>query len=257
MGSPINPVVANLFMEDLEIKAIRTSTTPPKIWRRFVDDTFTIIKKKIRNSFLQHLNSIHPNIKFTCDEVKEDGSMPFLDILVTPAEDGSLKASVFRKPTHTDLYLQWDRHHNIPSKYSMAGTLYHRATTICSDPTLLQEEEQHLFNALKKCKYPTWAIDRAKLKSQNANRNKQRRVNNQKGPRNNNNLNLYMVVPYHQGLSERVKKHAANMGYRYISKEDRPSKASLWLPRTMILSTARVESYTDTNAMNKGVEKNT
>ena len=47
------------------------------------------------------------------------------------------------------------------------------------------------------------------------------------------------------------------MGYRYISKEDRPSKASLWLPRTMIPLTARVESYIDTNAMNKGVEKNT
>ena len=47
------------------------------------------------------------------------------------------------------------------------------------------------------------------------------------------------------------------MGYRYISKEDRPSKASLWLPRTMILLTARVESHIDTNAMNKGMEKNT
>ena len=151
VGSPISPIVANLFMEDLEIKAIRTSTTPPKIWRRFVDDTFTIIKKENRNSFLQHLNSIHPNIKFTCEEVKEDGSMPFLDILVTPVEDGSLKTSVFRKPTHTDLYMQWDNHHNIPSKYSVAGTLYHRATTICSNPTLLQEEEQHLFNVLKKC----------------------------------------------------------------------------------------------------------
>ena len=149
MGSPISPIVANLFMEDLETKAIRTSSTPPKIWRRFVGDTFTIIKKKNKNSFLQHLNSIHPSIKFACEEEKEDGSMPFLYILLTPAEDGSLNTSVFRKPTHTDLYLQWDSHHNMPSKYSVAGTLYHRATTICSNPTLLHEEEQHLFNALK------------------------------------------------------------------------------------------------------------
>ena len=133
MGSPISPIVANLFMEDLEIKAIRTASTPPKIWRRFVDDTFTIIKKENRTNFLQHLNSIHPNIKFTSEEMKEDGSMPFLDILITPTDDGSLKTSVFRKKTHTDLYLQWDSHHNIPSKYSVAGTLYHRANTICSD----------------------------------------------------------------------------------------------------------------------------
>ena len=47
------------------------------------------------------------------------------------------------------------------------------------------------------------------------------------------------------------------MGYRYILKEDRPSKASSWLPRTMLPLRARVESYTDINAMNKGVEKNT
>ena len=44
-------------------------------------------------------------------------------------------------------------------------------------------------------------------------------------------------------------------GYRYILKEDRPSKASSWLPRTMIQLTARVELYTDINAKNNGVEK--
>ena len=58
--------------------------------------------------FLEHLNSINPKIQFTCEETREDGSMPFLDILVTPEDDGSLKTSVFRKTTHTDLYLQWD-----------------------------------------------------------------------------------------------------------------------------------------------------
>ena len=119
--------------------------------------------------------------------MKEDGSMPFLDILIIPIEHVSLKTSVFRKHTHTDLYLQWDSHHNIPSKYSVAGTLYHRANTICSDPTVLHEEEQHLFKALRKCTYPIWVIHRAKLKSQNPNRTKHRRTNNQKGPSNTNN----------------------------------------------------------------------
>ena len=146
MGSPSSPIVANLFMEDLDVQAIRT--TPPSLWRRFVDDTFTIIMKEDRNSFLQHLNSIHQNIKLTCEEVRDDGSMPFLDILVTPKEDGSLSTPVSRKPTHTDLYLQWDSHHTISSKYSMAGTLYHRAKyyalthsckrkkrTICAKPS--------------------------------------------------------------------------------------------------------------------------
>ena len=143
MGSPISPIEANLFM------AIKTSSTPPALWKRYVDDTFTIIKKENRNSFLQHLNSIHLNIIFTYEEVREDGSMPFLDILITPEEDGSLSTSVFRKPTHTDLYLQWDSHHTISFKYSVAGTLYHRAKTVCSNSQLLQKEEDHLCKALK------------------------------------------------------------------------------------------------------------
>ena len=54
MGSPINQLVANLFMEEIEVQAIGTSTTPPTQWKRLVDDTFTIIKKN-RDSFLQHL----------------------------------------------------------------------------------------------------------------------------------------------------------------------------------------------------------
>ena len=137
MGSPISPLVANLFMEEFEKQAINTSTTPPVLWKRFVDDTFTIIKKNNKDSFLEHLNSINPKIQFTCEETREDGSMPFLDILVTPEDDGSLKTSVFRKATHTDLYLQWDSHHTIPSKYSVAGTPFHRASTVCSTPKLL------------------------------------------------------------------------------------------------------------------------
>ena len=75
--------------------------------------------------------------------------MPFLDILITPEEDGNLSTSVFRKPTHTDQYLQWDSHHTISSKYSVAGSLYHRAKTVCSNAQLLQKEEKHLCKALK------------------------------------------------------------------------------------------------------------
>ena len=53
-------------------------------------------------------------------------------------------SAVYRKPTHTDLYLQWDSHHSISSEYSLVGTLHHRAKTICSSPQLLQQEEDHL-----------------------------------------------------------------------------------------------------------------
>ena len=97
-----------------------------------MDGTFIIIKKSHKNSLLEHLNSIDNNIKLTCEESKEDGSIPFLDILIIPEKEGRLTTTVYRKPTHTDLYLQWDSHHNTPSKYSVIGTLFHRANIICS-----------------------------------------------------------------------------------------------------------------------------
>ena len=45
------------------------------------------------------------------------------------------------------------------------------------------------------------------------------------------------------------------MWYKYISKEDLPSKTSLWLQRTKILSLKRVGSYTDTNVTGWSVMK--
>ena len=92
------------------------------------------------------------------------GIMYFWLLMITPKEDGRLSTAVYRKPTHTDLYLQWHSHHTILSKYSVVGTLHHRAKTICSSPQLLQQEEDHLYGVLTRCKYPVWAVNRVKIK---------------------------------------------------------------------------------------------
>ena len=91
------------------MKKIAMSTAPPPLfWGRFVDDTFTILESPHKTSFLEHLNSIDHHIQFTSEEAGIDGSIPFLDVLIIPGEEGNLKTTVYRKPTHTDLYLQWD-----------------------------------------------------------------------------------------------------------------------------------------------------
>ena len=51
MGSPLSPTIANLYMEAFEKQAISTAPHPPRFWRRFVDDTFVIIKKTQEDSF--------------------------------------------------------------------------------------------------------------------------------------------------------------------------------------------------------------
>ena len=242
-------------MEDFEVQAIMTSPSPPVFWKRYVDDTFTIIHKQDKDSFLEHLNNIHPNIKFTSEETRPDGAIPFLDILITPKDDGSLQTSVYRKPTHTDLYLQWDSHHTIPSKYSVVGTLYHRAKTICSNQEMLLKEEQHLFQALKKCKYPTWALNRVKLRCQNP-RNNQKN-NNQRKQNNKFKKNLYMVVPYYKGLSKSIKRSCNKFGVQVHFKGGLTIKDLLMAPKDKDHILKKVGSYTNTLVIRWSVMRST
>ena len=155
--------------------------------------------------------------------------MPFLDILIISNEDGSLSTTVYRNPTHTDLYLQWDSHNIIPSKYSVIGTLHHRAQTICSDPQLLQQEEDHLYRALTKCKYPVWALNRVKIKTGNPAQNKEK--NNRTRSSTNNNWNPYIVLPYYRGLSESPKKVCNKQGVQVYFKGGTTIKNLLMAPK--------------------------
>ena len=110
MGSPVSAVIANLYMEEFEERAIATATYKPKIWKRYVDDTFTALGKDYVDGFLQHLNSQQPTIRFTM-EIEKDNTIPFLDTSVSRDSSGLLTTTVCRKPTHTDQYLAYNSHH--------------------------------------------------------------------------------------------------------------------------------------------------
>ena len=68
------PVMANLFMEEFEKKVFATSTLKPGFWLRYVDDTLSSWAHGLENlhRFLEHINSLHPSIKFTLEMQKED-----------------------------------------------------------------------------------------------------------------------------------------------------------------------------------------
>ncbi|XP_025996818.2 uncharacterized protein LOC105198378 [Solenopsis invicta] len=67
MGSPVSPIIANIFMEHLEDKILKNAPLKPSTWFRYVDDIFVIWShgKETLPPFLAFLNAQHPNIKFT------------------------------------------------------------------------------------------------------------------------------------------------------------------------------------------------
>ena len=80
-----------------------------------------------------------------------------LDTLTTSMTDGSLKFSVYRKPTHTDQYLQFQSHQPMEHKMGVIRTLTHRADTIISDPQDKEREIKHLKKVLSVAGYSKWA----------------------------------------------------------------------------------------------------
>ena len=97
---------------------------------RFVDDTWAIQQQSSKQEFLDHIDSIDPAIKFTIEGTQGNGAISFLDTLITLQADNSLSITVYCKPTHTDQDFQWDSHHSPSAKYSVIGTLTHRAKTV-------------------------------------------------------------------------------------------------------------------------------
>jgi len=107
MGAPLSPIVANLFMESFEKRALQTAEVRPRVWLRYVDNIFAVWSGSEQQlcRFHEHLNHQHPNIQFTTEE-EIDGRITFLDVQVERYGNG-VRSSVFQKRTHTDRYINF------------------------------------------------------------------------------------------------------------------------------------------------------
>ena len=98
MDSPLGPVLANIFMMELERNIIPKLSNDISLWKRYVDDTICFIKLTSINKVLETLNSYHKDIKFTI-EIETENKISFLDVLLI--HDNSLiSTKVYRKNTN-------------------------------------------------------------------------------------------------------------------------------------------------------------
>ena len=157
MGSPLGPVIAGIFMTELEKHTLPFLSNDLTFWRRYVDDTICFIKKTSIKATLDKINAFHPNIKFTY-EIENESTLPFLDVLLI-RNDTCLSSTVYRKPTNSDIYLHWQSFTPLRWKQGTLRTLVLRAHTICSNKEFLNKELTHLRKVFNEYNgYPHWLI---------------------------------------------------------------------------------------------------
>ena len=174
MGSPLGPVLANIFMCHFEEKWVMSGQVCPSFWYRYVDDTFTMFENKdTANGILQYLNSRHNSTKFTI-EFEQDNEIPFLDILVKRCPNNTFVTSIYRKKTFTGLYTKWVSFTPRKYKINLIRTLTYRCYRICSSASLLQSALGDLRKLLLQNGYPQGIITYNVNDLLNRNRNKPR-----------------------------------------------------------------------------------
>ena len=216
MGSPASPVIANIYMRVFEEKALSTFPfAKPKVWYRYVDDVFAIVKKIHVQNLLDHLNRQHPSIRFTV-ETEREGKLPYLDVRVNRVEtgEGRLSIEIYRKPTHSSRYLQFSSHHSDNAKSSVARALFERVSYVTGEEKR-KRESGTIEEELKLNNYPHEMIIRERRKAIKKQRDRaEGRTASERMTDEETRKKVTISIPYIQGTSEAIRRVLGQLGIR-------------------------------------------
>ena len=159
MGSPLGPLMANVFMCHLEDKLTRDGVMP-KLYRRYVDGTLAKMPStEAAADFLTTLNSLHPNLSFTM-ELPVDNKIPFIGMEII--KNGTqIETQVYRKPTNTGLLLHFQSDADNRYKVCLLKTMIHRAHALSFTTDAFNEECDRLRAIFVRLQYPVTYINSA------------------------------------------------------------------------------------------------
>ncbi|XP_063688177.1 uncharacterized protein LOC134821364 [Bolinopsis microptera] len=167
------------------------------------------------------LNSLTEDLNFTQEHPSTDGTIPFLDVLIHPDKS----TSVYRKPTHTNLYTKYSSCTTNSSKNAVIRSLTRRAHNICS-PQHLDDELQTVRHVCLQNGFPphriTTIMDEVQRKFTNPSRHQSLASFN----RQTREHALSVSLPFHPSLSKPISKilgqHDIKCPSKYAGQTYRP-----------------------------------
>jgi hypothetical protein len=142
----------------------------------------------------------------------------FLDVLVIRKET-TLATKVYRNPTHTGRYLNFNSNHPPHAKRGLIQSLHKRASIICQEHQDLCDETRGLRHDLQLNGYPRGFIDSV-INSKGSSR-----MNKEEKPLG------YVYIPYVKGVSEKFKRIGNGYNVRTIFRTKHTLKNSLMKTR--------------------------
>ena len=203
MGSPLAPVLANLFMGHNEKLWIQNfQGTSPSYYRIYVDDIFSVFNNSSEaKEFFNYINTRHPNIKFTI-ETEVNKIIPFLDVLIDNSQN-ILKTSTYHKSTYSRFY-----------KIGLIKCLIDRAYKINNTWPGFHDDVSKIKDVLKRNSYPPFILDiiiKAYIDKIHYNNNKvSSEVNKLR----------YFKLPYIGKYSEQVQKKITKLCKQYCKENN-------------------------------------
>lgn len=158
MGNPASPVLANLVMNHLFNKVVKTLPFNIPFLFVYVDDTVLAAPKGQLDLLLNSFNSFHPSLRFTM-ETENNNKISFLDTELHHQNDGSILINWYSKSTNSGRLLNFHSNHPISNKVGIVNGLLHRAVKL-SSPQFHHDNINRVKTLLKNNNYPSNFINR-------------------------------------------------------------------------------------------------
>ena len=158
-------------------------------------------------------------------EVEQARELPFLDVLVKQ-NNKEFHTSIFRKPTYTDSYINYQSNHHPATKIATICCLKKRAENICQGEALVQELK-HIEDAFVANNYPGGLVRntlrKRKRMTQEEHTEEEERI---------------LCMPYIKGVSEILQRTCRPLNVKVVHKAPTTLHSLLTKAKTPIPKTS-------------------